>query len=248
MGEVDARAEDPLTRVPGVVDQPAAHHADLDLGIEQDQVHGPLRRREREAVLGVEVTGVAELEDPDAAAPRDVRESEVDVAGRPQLVEPAPRPRGRGAARRASGDRHVDLGTAHVARRGNVGIVELRNPRHLNAEDDTTLGPMEAAIDLSCSTPRSRSACCAAASSSTRATPAGAIFGAGLNLTAPLPRPDLLPVLPASATSASSTRSSAAEPAGVEKLWIAGRGEVRDRRRLPAPAVVDHILASAARG
>jgi thioesterase DpgC len=42
----------------------------------------------------------------------------------------------------------VDLGKAHVERRGNVGIVELRNPRYLNAEDDTTTGPLEAAIDL----------------------------------------------------------------------------------------------------
>jgi thioesterase DpgC len=42
----------------------------------------------------------------------------------------------------------VDLGRASVERRGSVGIVELRNPRHLNAEDDTTTGPFEAAIDL----------------------------------------------------------------------------------------------------
>src|SRR3954454_21582677 len=42
----------------------------------------------------------------------------------------------------------VDLGTASVQRRGKVGIAELRNPRHLNAEDDTTTGPLEAAIDL----------------------------------------------------------------------------------------------------
>lgn len=42
----------------------------------------------------------------------------------------------------------VDLGRAAVERRGNVGIVELRNPRHLNAEDDTTIAPLEAGIDL----------------------------------------------------------------------------------------------------
>jgi len=42
----------------------------------------------------------------------------------------------------------VDLGRATVERRGKVGIVELRNLRHLNAEDDTTTGPFEAAIDL----------------------------------------------------------------------------------------------------
>ena len=45
-------------------------------------------------------------------------------------------------------DGRVDLGRATVERRGKVGIVELRNPRHLNAEDDTTTGPFEAAIDL----------------------------------------------------------------------------------------------------
>jgi thioesterase DpgC len=45
-------------------------------------------------------------------------------------------------------DGSADLGTAYVERRGSVGTVELRNPRHLNAEDDTTTGPFEAAIDL----------------------------------------------------------------------------------------------------
>lgn len=45
-------------------------------------------------------------------------------------------------------DGEVDLGRAHVKRTGNVGVVELRNPRHLNAEDDTTIAPLEAGIDL----------------------------------------------------------------------------------------------------
>src|SRR3954469_25598424 len=35
----------------------------------------------------------------------------------------------------------VHPGRAFVERRGNVGIVELRNPRHLNAEDDSTMEP-----------------------------------------------------------------------------------------------------------
>src|SRR3954462_7123951 len=42
----------------------------------------------------------------------------------------------------------VDLGAAVVERRGNVGVLELRNPRHLNAEDDTTLPASETAVDL----------------------------------------------------------------------------------------------------
>jgi thioesterase DpgC len=42
----------------------------------------------------------------------------------------------------------VDLGTAHVARVGKASIVELRNPRSLNAMDETMLAPIETAIDL----------------------------------------------------------------------------------------------------
>jgi (3,5-dihydroxyphenyl)acetyl-CoA 1,2-dioxygenase len=46
----------------------------------------------------------------------------------------------------ASGE--VDLGAAVVRREGAAGVVEMRNPRHLNAEDDTTLAATEAAVDL----------------------------------------------------------------------------------------------------
>ncbi len=42
----------------------------------------------------------------------------------------------------------VDLGPVQVTRRGRAGLLELRNPRHLNAEDDVTLGPTECAVDL----------------------------------------------------------------------------------------------------
>jgi (3,5-dihydroxyphenyl)acetyl-CoA 1,2-dioxygenase len=42
----------------------------------------------------------------------------------------------------------ADLGTVHLSRVGRAGVVELRNPRHLNAEDDTTLPAMECAVDL----------------------------------------------------------------------------------------------------
>jgi (3,5-dihydroxyphenyl)acetyl-CoA 1,2-dioxygenase len=47
---------------------------------------------------------------------------------------------------RATGE--VDLSGALVRREGAAGIVELRNPRHLNAEDDSTLPATEAAVDL----------------------------------------------------------------------------------------------------
>jgi thioesterase DpgC len=42
----------------------------------------------------------------------------------------------------------ADLGTVHLSRAGRAGVLELRNPRHLNAEDDVTLPAMECAVDL----------------------------------------------------------------------------------------------------
>jgi (3,5-dihydroxyphenyl)acetyl-CoA 1,2-dioxygenase len=42
----------------------------------------------------------------------------------------------------------VDLGTASVARRGKASVVLLRNPRFLNAEDESTLNMVETAVDL----------------------------------------------------------------------------------------------------
>src|SRR5262249_21191323 len=42
----------------------------------------------------------------------------------------------------------VDLGAAEVTRKGNACYVVQKNPRHLNAEDDTTLDAAEIATDL----------------------------------------------------------------------------------------------------
>jgi thioesterase DpgC len=46
------------------------------------------------------------------------------------------------------GSGHVDLGAARVTRHGRAGVLELCNPRHLNAEDVSTLAATEAAVDL----------------------------------------------------------------------------------------------------
>jgi thioesterase DpgC len=42
----------------------------------------------------------------------------------------------------------IDFGPVKVSRRGRAAVVELSNPRHLNAEDRTTLAFTEAAVDL----------------------------------------------------------------------------------------------------
>jgi (3,5-dihydroxyphenyl)acetyl-CoA 1,2-dioxygenase len=45
-------------------------------------------------------------------------------------------------------DGSIDLGTACVSRVGKASVVELRNSKALNALDETTLAPLETAIDL----------------------------------------------------------------------------------------------------
>jgi thioesterase DpgC len=45
-------------------------------------------------------------------------------------------------------DGSVDLGTAVISKVGKASVVELRNPKALNALDETTLDPLEIATDL----------------------------------------------------------------------------------------------------
>ena len=62
------------------------------------------------------------------------------------MLQPLPRSRELLAKFRREG--RLDLGTAHVERRGALGCVSFNNVRYLNAEDDTTVGPLETAVDL----------------------------------------------------------------------------------------------------
>ncbi len=50
----------------------------------------------------------------------------------------------------------VDLGAAEVFRRGKASHVIQKNPRHLNAEDDTTIDAAEIAVDLAIIDPHSQ--------------------------------------------------------------------------------------------
>jgi thioesterase DpgC len=77
----------------------------------------------------------------------------------------------------------ADLGTAFVRRTGIVGTVELRNLRHLTAEDDTTTGPLEAGIDLLIGDPQVEVAVLRGGVVEHPRYAGRRIFGAGLNLT-----------------------------------------------------------------
>jgi thioesterase DpgC len=77
----------------------------------------------------------------------------------------------------------ADLGTAHVRREGSVGHLEIRNPRHLNAEDDTTLRATECAVDLILLDPEIEIGVMRGGVVDHPRYAGARIFGSGLNLT-----------------------------------------------------------------
>src|SRR5215471_17592011 len=84
---------------------------------------------------------------------------------------------------RLARDGSVDLGAAFVSRAGKASIVELRNPRALNALDETTLAPLETAIDLAILDPGSEVAVLRGGPVEHAKYAARRIFSAGINLT-----------------------------------------------------------------
>jgi thioesterase DpgC len=78
---------------------------------------------------------------------------------------------------------NLDLGGASVHRDGKAAVVTLRNPRFLNAEDESTLGPLELAIDIALLDARSE-VCVIRGGEVSHPRYAGKrLFGAGINLT-----------------------------------------------------------------
>jgi (3,5-dihydroxyphenyl)acetyl-CoA 1,2-dioxygenase len=82
---------------------------------------------------------------------------------------------------RASGV--ADLGTAEVRREGKAGYLEIHNPRHLNAEDDTTLWATECGVDLILLDPEIEVGVMRGAVVEHPRYAGARIFGSGLNLT-----------------------------------------------------------------
>jgi thioesterase DpgC len=76
-----------------------------------------------------------------------------------------------------------DLGGAHIKRHGKASVVTMRNPKYLNAEDETTLDALEIAIDLALLDPNTE-VCVLRGDTVTHPKYAGRrLFGAGINLT-----------------------------------------------------------------
>ena len=77
----------------------------------------------------------------------------------------------------------AEVGHAYVERRGHAALVELRNPRHLNAEDGDTLGDTEVAVDLALLDPEVEVGVFRGGVLDHPKYTGGRIFGAGINLT-----------------------------------------------------------------
>ncbi|MBW8905837.1 MAG: enoyl-CoA hydratase/isomerase family protein [Betaproteobacteria bacterium] len=77
----------------------------------------------------------------------------------------------------------LDLGGARVHREGSAVVVTMTNPRFLNAEDESTLEPLEVAIDIA-TLDRQSEICVLRGGEVTHTRHAGKrLFGAGINLT-----------------------------------------------------------------
>src|SRR5438105_872884 len=97
------------------------------------------------------------------------------------MLLPLPSSRARLADYERRGD--LDLGGARVHREGKSAVVTMQNPRFLNAEDESTLEPLETAIDIALLDPASE-ICVLRGGTVTHTRHAGKrLFGAGINLT-----------------------------------------------------------------
>jgi thioesterase DpgC len=97
------------------------------------------------------------------------------------MLQPTPDALERLEQLQATGE--ANLGPVRVTRRGRAGILELSNPRHLNAEDGVTLGPTESAVDLILLDPAIEVGVFRGAVVDQQPHSGERVFGSGINLT-----------------------------------------------------------------
>jgi len=153
----------------------------------------------------------------------------------------------------------ADLGPVHVVRHGRTGILELSNPRHLNAEDETTLAMTEAGIDLILLDPAIDVGVMRGGVTQHPSYPGMRVFGSGINLTHLYHgRIDFLfylerdlgcvnkiyrGVVPAT-QDLGAWADSAGHQGSVEKLWVAAVEHFAIGGACQLLHVVDHVIAT----
>jgi thioesterase DpgC len=154
----------------------------------------------------------------------------------------------------------VDLGPVRVTRRGRAGILELSNPRHLNAEDGVTLGPTECGVDMILLDPDIEVGVIRGGIVDHPRYPGTRVFGSGINLTSLYHgRIDFLfyllrdlgyvhKIYRGIALSAQDATAPAYPPGGqegtTEKLWVAAVERFAVGGACQLLHVVDHVIAT----
>jgi (3,5-dihydroxyphenyl)acetyl-CoA 1,2-dioxygenase len=154
----------------------------------------------------------------------------------------------------------VDLGPVRVTRRGRAGILELSNPRHLNAEDGVTLGPTECGVDMILLDPEIEVGVMRGGVLDHPRYPGTRVFGSGLNLTDLYRgRIDFLfyllrdlgyvnKIYRGIASPAQDAGASAGAAVGqegtIEKLWVAAVDRFAVGGACQLLHVVDHVIAT----
>ena len=138
----------------------------------------------------------------------------------------------------------VDLGHARVTRRGRAGVLELCNPRHLNAEDGDTLAETEAAVDLVLLDPEIQVGVLRGGVVDHPRYAGRRPFGAGINLTHLYHgRIDFLFYVVRDMGYVNKLYRGLAGPNATEKLWIAGVEEFAIGGACQLTHVMDHVIA-----
>jgi (3,5-dihydroxyphenyl)acetyl-CoA 1,2-dioxygenase len=159
----------------------------------------------------------------------------------PSALERLPELRARGI---------VDLGPVRVTRTGRAGILELSNPRHLNAEDDMTLGPTECGVDLILLDPDIEIGVIRGGVVEHPRYPGTRVFGSGLNLTRLYHgRIDFLFYLLRDLGFVHKIYRGLAPAApdsgaAIEKLWVAAVERLAVGGACQLLHVVDHVIAT----
>jgi thioesterase DpgC len=136
----------------------------------------------------------------------------------------------------------VDLGAARVTRHGRAGVLELCNPRHLNAEDGSTLAATEAAVDLVILDPDIEVGVFRGGVVDHPRYAGERPFGAGINLTHLYHgRIDFLFYLTRDLGYVNKIYRGLT--GGVEKLWVAGVEKFAVGGACQLLHVMDHVIA-----
>jgi thioesterase DpgC len=138
----------------------------------------------------------------------------------------------------------VDLGAARVTRQGPAAVLELCNPRHLNAEDNSTVPATEAAVDLVLLDPEIEVGVFRGGVVDHPRYAGERPFGAGINLTHLYHgRIDFLFYLIRDLGYVNKIYRGLAGPEPTEKLWIAAVEKFAIGGACQLLHVMDHVIA-----